>query len=208
MGAGVGFAIQVVNAIAMEMRGRVQANAFLRKLNESFFQPRGLYCLVLSFDNTHEEAMTEELLAERIVTSSGSKTGVRKYTDKLRTNSGTTGPSEFPESAPLVFPVLDWMRDNLEQVGKQGRYLKFRKFVADYYDRRAQVEYAARNPTSPLAAPAQRGFTSKFADPNDATNKSPISLATRGAVPYNTQWRGEPRNPGGRGGQRKIADVR
>nr|QJD20771.1 hypothetical protein [Aspergillus versicolor] len=204
MGAGVGFAIQVVNAIAMEMRGRVQANAFLQKLNEGFFQPRGLYCLVLSFDNTHEQAMTEEALAEKIASSDPkSKSGVRKYTDKLRTNSGTTGPSEFPESAPLVFPVLDWMKENPEQAEKQGRYLKFRKFVADYYDRRAQVEYAARNPTSPLAAAPQRGFTSKFADPNDATNKSPISLATGGAVPYNAQWRGESRNPRR---QRKIAD--
>lgn len=120
-----------------------RANAFLQKLNEGFFQPRGLYCLVLSFDNTHEEAMTEEVLAEKIATSSDPKSGVRKYTDKLRTNSGKTGPSEFPESAPLVFPVLDWMKENPEQAEKQGRYLKFRKFVADYYDRRAQVEYVS-----------------------------------------------------------------
>ncbi len=88
--------------------------------------------------------MTEEALAEKIATSSDPKSGVRKYTDKLRTNSGTTGPAEFPESAPLVFPVLDWMmKENPEQAEKQGRYLKFRKFVADYYDRRAQVEYVS-----------------------------------------------------------------
>ncbi|KAL4910010.1 hypothetical protein BDW74DRAFT_165272 [Aspergillus multicolor] len=206
IGAGVGFAIQVVNAIAMEMRGRVQANAFLQKLNGGFFQPRGLYCLVLSFDNTHEEAMTEESLATAIATSTDPKTGVRKYTGKLRSHSGTTGPSEFPVSAPLVFPALDWLADNAnaEQAEKLGGYKKFRKFVADYYDRRAQAEYAARNPTSPLAAPPTRAFTSRFADPNDATNKSPISLGTGGAVPYNTTWRGEPRQ-GGRG-QRKIAD--
>lgn len=208
IGCGVGFAIQVVNAIAMEMRGRVQANTFLQKLNQGFFQPRGLYCLVLSFDNTHEEAMSDELLAAAIATTSDAKTGVRKYTDKLRTHSGTTGPSEFPESAPLVFPVLDWLETNAdaEQAEKLGRYKKFRKFVADYYDRRAQAEYAARNPMSPLAAPPKRAFTSKFANPNDNTNKSPISLATGGLVPYNTTWRGEARNGGERGVRRNIAD--
>ncbi|KAB8233741.1 uncharacterized protein BDW43DRAFT_274975 [Aspergillus alliaceus] len=207
IGCGVGFAIQVVNAIAMEMRGRVQANGFLQKLNQGFFQPRGLYCLVLSFDNTHEEAMTDESLATAIATTTDPKTGVRKYTDKLRSHSGTTGPSEFPESAPLVFPVLDWLETNAnaEQAEKLGRYKKFRKFVADYYDRRAQAEYAARNPTSPLAAPPRRGFTSKLADPNDDTNKSPISLATGGLVPYNTTWR-ETRNSEGRRPPRKIAD--
>ncbi|KAL5051418.1 hypothetical protein BDW71DRAFT_202600 [Aspergillus fruticulosus] len=206
IGAGVGFAIQVVNAIAMELRGRVQANAFLQKLNRGFFQPRGLYCLVLSFDNTHEEAMTDESLATAIATSADPKPGVHRYTDKLRSHSGTTGPSAFPESAPLVFPVLDWLENNVnaEQAEKLGRYKKFRKFVADYYDRRAQAEYAARNPESPLAAPPTRAFTSRFADPNDDTNKSPISLATGGAVPYNTTWRGEGCQGSGR--QRKVAD--
>ncbi|KAL5001262.1 hypothetical protein BDV10DRAFT_199190 [Aspergillus recurvatus] len=206
IGAGVGFAIQVVNAIAMELRGRVQANVFLQKLNRGFFQPRGLYCLVLSFDNTHEEALTDESLAAAIATSADPKPGVRRYTDKLRSHSGTTGPSAFPESAPLVFPVLDWLENNAdaEQAEKLGRYRKLRKFVADYYDRRAQAEYAARNPESPLAAPPMRAFTSRFADPSDATNKSPISLVTGGAVPYNTTWRGEGRQGSRR--QRKIAD--
>ncbi|EAU30236.1 predicted protein [Aspergillus terreus NIH2624] len=208
MGAGVGFAIQVVNAIAMEMKGRVQANSFLQKLNQGFFQPRGLYCLVLSFDNTYEEAMTDESLATAIATSTDPKTGLRKYTDKLRTHSGTTGPAQFPESAPLVFPMLDWMENNVDatQTEKLGRYTKFRKFVADYYDRRAQAEYAARNPESPLAMQPKRAFTSKFADPNHDTNKSPISLATGGAVPYNTTWRKDLRDREGGRRQRKIAD--
>lgn len=60
---------------------------------------------------------------------------------------------------------------------------------------------------SPLAAPPKRAFTSKFANPNDNTNKSPISLATGGLVPYNTTWRGEARNGGERGVRRNIADV-
>lgn len=92
--------------------------------------------------------MTDESLATAIATTSDVKTGVRKYTDKLRTHSGTTGPSEFPESAPLVFPVLDWLETNAnaEQAEKLGRYKKFRKFVADYYDRRVQAEYVSPPP--------------------------------------------------------------
>lgn len=93
--------------------------------------------------------MTDESLATAIATSTDPKTGLRKYTDKLRTHSGTTGPAQFPESAPLVFPMLDWMENNVDatQTEKLGRYTKFRKFVADYYDRRAQAEYVSCPPS-------------------------------------------------------------
>lgn len=53
----------------------------------------------------------------------------------------------------------------------------------------------------------KRAFTSKFADPNHDTNKSPISLATGGAVPYNTTWRKDLRDREEGRRQRKIADV-
>jgi hypothetical protein len=115
----------------------------LKKLNQGFFRPRGLYCLVMSFDNTHESALTEDELVQNANLASTSKTGLKKYTDKIRSNDGLSGPNQFPDTAPLVFPELNWLADNgnADQKKKLGGYMRFRKFVADYYDRRAQAEY-------------------------------------------------------------------
>lgn len=162
----------------------------------------------MSFDNTHETALTEKELNNNISKASTEASGVKKITEKLRTHDEPSGPVEFPKAVPLIFPELDWIaaNGNPEQTKKIGKYVKFRKQVADYYDRRAQAEYvrfipfsharfsladvnkhqASKNPESPLAAPPQRGFTSKFGDPRDDTNLSPISLATGGAVPFKT----------------------
>jgi hypothetical protein len=97
----------------------------------------------MSFDNTHKNALTEEALLQNANLASTSKTGLKKYTSKIRANDGLSGPVEFPNTAPLVFPELDWLVDNgnADQKKKLGGYMKFSKFVADYYDRRAQAEY-------------------------------------------------------------------
>ena len=63
----------------------------------------------MSFDNTHEYALTEDSLVSKISSTMEPKSGMRKYADKFRLSSGTSGPMEFPEAAPLVFPVLDWL---------------------------------------------------------------------------------------------------
>jgi hypothetical protein len=46
------------------------------------------------------------------------------------------------------------------------------------------IVQAFKNATSPLAAAPTRDFASKYGDPSDATNLSPLSLATNGLVPY------------------------
>ncbi|KAF2874580.1 hypothetical protein BDV95DRAFT_488476 [Massariosphaeria phaeospora] len=203
-GAGVGVAVQIVTAIAMELKGRSQSNDFLKKLNEGFFRPRGLYCLVMSFDNTHETAFTEDDLVQNANSASTTKTGLKKYASKFRASDGQSGPVEFPDAAPLIFPELDWLAEDesADQKKKLGGSLKFRKFVADYYDRRAQADYAFKNPTSPLAGAPTRGFASKYGDPADATNLSPLSLATHGLIPFSASRYHKYH----RGANRKIKD--
>lgn len=146
-------------------------------------------------------------MQEKIPKASKESHGPKMMTENLRLHDGFSGPLAFPEAAPLVFPELDWIANHgtQEQIKKIGKYLRFRKFAADYYDRRAQAEYvsirppwndefiltsnpqATKNPDSPLASPPQRGFTSRFGDPSDSTNLSPFSLATGGLVPYSTK---------------------
>ncbi|KAF1974683.1 hypothetical protein BU23DRAFT_579478 [Bimuria novae-zelandiae CBS 107.79] len=197
-GFGVGVAVQIVTAIVMELKGRSQSiKRILEEAEDGFFRPRGLYCLVMSFDNTHESALTEDDLIHNAHQASIDKSGLKKYTSKLRSNDGVSEPVAFLEAAPLVFPELDWLAENgsVEQRKKLGGYVKFRKFVADYFDRRAEADYVPAAPT--------RGFASRYGDPSDATNLSPLSLATHGLVPYSRSAHLE-RN---RGGNRKIKDM-
>lgn len=100
----------------------------------------------MAFDNTYETSLTEGDLLHNAKESSTSKTGVKKLKNKIRTHNGFSGPVDFPDAAPLVFPELDWLEKNGtdDQKKKISGNLKFRKFVADYYDRRAQAEYVSQ----------------------------------------------------------------
>ncbi|KAL1962342.1 hypothetical protein VTN77DRAFT_9755 [Rasamsonia byssochlamydoides] len=63
----------------------------------------------------------------------------------------------------------------------QDKVKSARSFINDYYDRRAQAEYLAKNPDSTLAmltSPPQ--FRSRYADPTDPTNNNLFNLLTGG----------------------------
>lgn len=93
----------------------------------------------------------------------------------------------MPEAAPLIFPALDEMSlaEDAEGTNKQSSMKRKGKFVANYFDKRAQAAYMTENRDSTLAAanPAQHTFASRYADPNHPVNSgSPISLLTAGYI--------------------------
>ena len=61
---------------------------------------------------------------------------------KLQTASAKTyGEVEMPEAAPLIFPGLDHVED-IDENGKPKRgFKKTGEFIANYYDKQAQVRY-------------------------------------------------------------------
>lgn len=104
----------------------------------------------------------------------------------LRLSSGKTyGELEMPEAAPLIFPALDALQDSTNEasVQKQNKLKSSQKFVADYFDRRAQAKYEYENPTSTLAKSQEKQFASRYSDPNHPANSgSLVSLITGGAL--------------------------
>jgi hypothetical protein len=163
-------------------------------MNNEFFKPRGLYCLIMTYkpDSTKTHAqvdITQTISSSMTPASSSTKQAFKN----LRLSSGKTyGELELPEAAPLIFPALD----NLSAAETQSKMKSSQKFVADYYDRRAQAKYAGENPGSKLAGQGQEPvFKSRYADPNHPANSgSLISLLTGGHV-----------NPAGRRDARKGA---
>ncbi|PMD30177.1 hypothetical protein L207DRAFT_502936 [Hyaloscypha variabilis F] len=183
---GVSIAVQVCVGVAMEVQRRHRTNTFLDRMNNEFFKPRGLYCLIMTYkpDSTQLHARID--INETISSSMTPAASSTKQTFKnLRLSSGKTyGELELPEAAPLIFPALDSLPDSEKE--KQSKMKSSKKFLADYFDRRAQAKFAGEMATqggSKLSVGAEPQFKSRYADPNSAANSgSLIALLTGGHV--------------------------
>ncbi|KAG9663401.1 hypothetical protein KCU64_g1340, partial [Aureobasidium melanogenum] len=171
IGFAVSYAIQQATNIAIEMQARFRTTTALRKLNEEFFQPRGLYCLIMTWNPDSNNKMERVNITETVATLNKGSRGVSGVQDKFRSSDGTTyGELAFPEVAPLVFPTLDELaaQTGPEAAKKKSNVAKGMAFVGKYWDKRATAEYSMQNPDSILAQVPQGEFTSRYADPNHA----------------------------------------
>ncbi|KAM0425049.1 hypothetical protein ACHAPT_009608 [Fusarium lateritium] len=180
----VGLAIQASLMVAKDIQNRTRTNAFLDKANNDFFRPRGLYCLIMTYspdtDKPHEVAEMSSTIAASLNPSTG-----QKIYGKLRESRGKTyGEVELPEAAPLVFPVLD-DPDTPSDAPKSTKEKMegTQNYVREYFDKRAQAKFAAKNAGSSLVQGPTPEFTSRYADPNHpASSGSFRSLVTGGHV--------------------------
>ncbi|RAH65901.1 uncharacterized protein BO66DRAFT_460862 [Aspergillus aculeatinus CBS 121060] len=213
--AGVAQAVQIAAMAGREMQERWRTNRFLDQMNRELFMPRGLYVLIVQYETTSREntevgTKTVDLEAQAVAKyggSSGSSAEGKgeegwkeKTTKRLRETSGTTrGEAEMPfMCAPLVFPGIERVAHEMIDGYAQGREsasnaaLRFKdkakgtgKWLADYFDRRAQADFAFNNPNSTLVkamGDAAPQFKSKLSDPNDQRNKHLATLITGGKL--------------------------
>lgn len=147
VGLAVGIAIQMSVRIAMDLQSRSRTNAFLDKMNDEFYRPRGLYCLVMTWSpESSEISSTFDLTTTISGKSKPSSSGPLKFAKKFSNSSGeTSADMEFPEVAPLIYPALDNLaeQEGEEAVRMRDKLKKKGKFVDDYWDRRAQAKYVS-----------------------------------------------------------------
>ncbi|KAH0218860.1 hypothetical protein KCU86_g2496, partial [Aureobasidium melanogenum] len=186
IGFAVSYAIQQATNIAIEMQARFRTTIALRKLNEEFFQPRGLYCLIMTWNPDSNNKVEQVNINKTVATLNKGSRGVSGVQDKFRSSDGTTyGELAFPEVAPLVFPTLDELaaQTGPEAAKKKSNVAKGMTFVANYWDKRATAEYSMQHPDSVLAQVPQGEFTSRYADPNHAAaSGSLISFVSGGKL--------------------------
>ncbi|KAF7556456.1 hypothetical protein G7Z17_g1448 [Cylindrodendrum hubeiense] len=178
----VGIAMQAAIKVAEDVQTRTRTNSFLDKANTDFFSPRGLYCLIMTYnpDSTEGQAIDQAKLSSTVATNLN-PSGLQKVKHKLRSSSGEI---EFPECAPLVFPGLDDL-DDQQSTEATAEKEKFgaKKHIDEYFDKRAQAKFAGKHPDSMLAQGPQPTFTSRYADPNHpASSGSFRSLITGGRI--------------------------
>ncbi|KAL4777273.1 hypothetical protein BDW60DRAFT_660 [Aspergillus nidulans var. acristatus] len=176
--------IQVGTEAAIQVDGRRKTNAYFDKINEEFFRPRGLYCLIMTWEPESDTTFRRFDLKTAISTAveRGGPGTLNKLKHKLKSSHGKThNELPFPESAPLVFPKLDAVAASGSET--QIKNLTKREFLADYFDRRGQAKFAMENPTSALNMAPKPTFTSRYADPaHPASSGDLLSLVSGGHI--------------------------
>ena len=162
-----------------------QQNKFLDHMNDEFFKPRGLYCMIIKYDPKSSEP------EETVDVTANITAQVAKRDDEDRAKwknlfQGSAGKAEHeeevPDFAPLVFPKLDKLND--EQ--KENDVKHFGTFLGEYYDRRGQAQFDAENEGSKLAGvTGEKEFASRYSDPNHlASQGGLVSTFSGGKVQY------------------------
>ncbi|OKO97812.1 hypothetical protein PENSUB_9738 [Penicillium subrubescens] len=153
-------------------------------MNKEFFQPRGLYCLLMTWDPELPDAPSTTIdlnsFISKAVGGGGSDT-LGRLRHKFKSSDGKAYGNIFPEVAPLVFPQIDQLASDKDAQKKFANLKRKKEFVGGYLDKRAQAKFAAENPDSHLSQGPKPTFSSRYADPNHAASSGdPLALITAG----------------------------
>ncbi|KAI9736969.1 MAG: hypothetical protein M1834_000558 [Cirrosporium novae-zelandiae] len=198
-------ALMLTVQVAKNMQSRHRYNSFLDQINDDFYRPRGLYCMVLTWNPESDDMEVGVNINETIQSNLTPPEGIAQKTKhSLRPSMGNTNGVAFTETAPLVFPSLDALAGNNSQEAKtQKEKLKSAaNFTSEYFDRRAQAKYASKNPDSKLVVGPKPTFTSRYSDPNNPSNSGDmLALLTGGklSMPQRGGFGGGVGGFGGRG---------
>jgi hypothetical protein len=123
-----------------------RSSTFLDRINNEFFRPRGLFCLILTWNPEIAESQTSVDLASANLLTKKSNGSANEYfyPSSQNTHSGL----ELPETAPLVFPILDHLAEqtNEEAIKAKDRLKKKSNIVDEYLDRRVPARWVSLEP--------------------------------------------------------------
>ncbi|KAL2818582.1 hypothetical protein BJX63DRAFT_57809 [Aspergillus granulosus] len=159
--------IQLGTEAAIMADERRKTNSFFDKVNAEFFRPRGLFCLVMTWEPGSSSTFCKFDLNTAISTAveHGGPGMLNKLKHTFKASNGAThGELPFPQTAPLIFPQLDALAASGSN--PQVKKLKKKDFVADYFDRRSQAKFRYENPNSGLNISPKPTFASRYADPS------------------------------------------
>lgn len=116
-------------------------------MNQEFFQPRGLFCLVMTWNPELPDAPSTTLDLNSMIfkaTDRGGSDMLSRLRHKFKSSDGTGFGNIFPEVAPLVFPELDQLASDEDAEKKLSKTKKKREFVSNYWDKRAQATFVSK----------------------------------------------------------------
>ncbi|KAF7922239.1 hypothetical protein BELL_0255g00010 [Botrytis elliptica] len=150
-------------------------NKYLVGMNEKLFKPHGLYAMLMTWKSNNSTA-SQPLVSTvdmntKLVTSVASRE-VQGRSGFHSTSGKTIGQSQMPESAELIFPLLETATD--EQ--KVNAMKKAGVWFGEWRDKRSTAKFATENPSTTLVSNAgeQQVPSSRWADPSHPVNQGGI----------------------------------
>ena len=119
-------------------------SSFLDQINDSFYRPRGLYCMVLTWDPESADLEVGVNINQTIHSTMTPPQGVAQKTEHgSRPSMGDTNSVAFTETAPLIFPGLNLLETNqsAEAQTKIEKLKSAKGFASEYFDKRAQARH-------------------------------------------------------------------
>ncbi|KAF4780557.1 hypothetical protein HER10_EVM0012864 [Colletotrichum scovillei] len=196
-----GFAVEAATEAVMEGQSLFCSNKFLNCVNADFFIPRGLVCLVVTWqpDNDCDQVATnfvEEVdtlqtkpdLKREISDVAAGKKKPSEGWQELKTQMGdlmkpTRGDFKWPEPAPLIFPdVKSTPKKGDVEAKKKNAWDRMEDWINNHSDKRAQASWIDENKNHPrMNLMPQPKFKSRYADPNHQVSSGDlVSLVTGG----------------------------
>ncbi|RKK94324.1 hypothetical protein BFJ68_g15200 [Fusarium oxysporum] len=141
--------------VAKDVQGRQRSNKFISQMNEQYFYPNGLCCLIMTW---------------------------RPDSGSGKTYGDFALPEAAPLIFPTLDVLAE--ADSEESRGLKQSLGEKRTYIQEYYDKRAHAQFALNRPDNLLANQQEAPkFTSRYADPSHPSNNgSLISLLTGGYV--------------------------
>lgn len=87
----IGIAVQLTAGVYQEVQNRKNQNAYLTKMNDELFRPRGLYCLIMAYAPNSDKTLQQNI-------------NTKGNDGKFRNHDGVMGSVDFPISAELIYP--------------------------------------------------------------------------------------------------------
>ncbi|KEF54375.1 uncharacterized protein A1O9_09541 [Exophiala aquamarina CBS 119918] len=195
MGASV--AVQVVAGVMAKAETRWKTNSFLDRVNEDYFRPRGLYCLLMAYKPVTLGEKTqfdvrEAMSRARPSSSTSLSTQEQGFPAHARKNlrnpiAGTVkGEESLPSNvAPLVYPSASTASQESRNSAKERNTITR---ITKYLDDRAQARYAKESTGDVLSQPSPPSFKNRYLDPNHpATNGGLLGLLSGGHLTPNAE---------------------
>ncbi|KAM0314776.1 hypothetical protein ACHAO8_004438 [Botrytis cinerea] len=150
-------------------------NKYLVGMNEKLFKPHGLYAMLMTWKSSNSAASQPLVSTVDMNTKLVKSVASREVQGRSGFHSAsgkTIGQSQMPESAELIFPLLEKATD--EQ--KVNAMKKAGVWFGDWRDKRSTSRFATENPSTTLAINTgeKQVPSSRWADPSHPVNQGGI----------------------------------
>jgi hypothetical protein len=165
----VSISTQAAARATIEVQGRQRTNSYLDQINETFFHPRNLHCMIMTYKPEQSNQNFVDIDVNAANTALAKNLNETSKMGKFKASSGTSkGEFSIPEAAPLIYPALDKAASAIAADGKpiaaskQNAMKRSGAFIADYIDRRSQADMqVCMARTRNLLSPARRSRNSQ-----------------------------------------------